>query len=159
MLTFNKGRHDLKFYILYSRHEAHGSNCSPENWFQLIHTFGQSYDYTIMIKKNHYLLASMVGQSLVEIGQVILEKIFKIFVNVLLLFPFYLHSVKSIILYLNKPKFPLPKDSLCQVWVKLAPWFWRRFLNFVNVFFCYFVTIFPLEKGHSPSFEKKNPKL
>ena len=77
----------------------------------------------------------MVGQSLVEIGQVILEKIFKIFVNVLLLFPFYLHSVKSIILYLNKPKFPLPKDSLWQVWVKLAPWFWRRFLYFVNVFF------------------------
>ena len=101
----------------------------------------------------------MVGQSLVEIGQVILEKIFKIFVNVLLLFPFYLHSVKSIILYLNKPKFPLPKDSLCQVWVKLAPWFWRRFLNFVNVFFCYFVTIFPLEKGHSPSFEKKTPNF
>ena len=98
----------------------------------------------------------MVGQSLVEIGPVILEKIFKIFVNVLLLFPFYLHSVKSII-HMNKPKFPLPKDSLWQVWVKLAPWFWRKFLYFVNVFFCYFVTIFPLEKGHSPSFEK-NPQ-
>jgi hypothetical protein len=25
---------------------------------------------------------------------------------------------------------PLPKDDLCQVWLKLAHWFWRkRFLN------------------------------
>ena len=28
------------------------------------------------------------------------------------------------------------KDALCQVWLKLAQWFWRRrFFNFVNVFF------------------------
>jgi hypothetical protein len=24
---------------------------------------------------------------------------------------------------------PSPKDDLCQVWSKLAQWFWRRFLN------------------------------
>jgi hypothetical protein len=24
---------------------------------------------------------------------------------------------------------PSPKDNLCQVWLKLAKWFWRRFLN------------------------------
>ena len=28
----------------------------------------------------------------------------------------------------------VPKDALCQVWLKLAHWFWRRFFNFVNVF-------------------------
>ena len=28
-----------------------------------------------------------------------------------------------------------PRDALCQIWLKLAQWFWRRrFLNFVNVF-------------------------
>jgi hypothetical protein len=32
-------------------------------------------------------------------------------------------------LYLNKLESPLPKDGLCQVWLKLAQWFWRRFLN------------------------------
>ena len=30
--------------------------------------------------------------------------------------------------------FPSPKDTLCQVWLKLAMWFLRRFLKLVNVF-------------------------
>ena len=39
------------------------------------------------------------------------------------------------VLHLNKLKSLSPKDALCQVWLKLAQWFWtRRFLNFVNVF-------------------------
>ena len=39
-------------------------------------------------------------------------------------------------LHLNKLETPSPKYELCQVWLKLAQWFWRtRFLNFVNVFF------------------------
>jgi hypothetical protein len=29
-------------------------------------------------------------------------------------------------LHLNKLETPLPKDDLCQVWLKLAQWFWRR---------------------------------
>ena len=29
-------------------------------------------------------------------------------------------------LYLNKLEFPSAKDDLCQVWLKLAMWFWRR---------------------------------
>ena len=44
-------------------------------------------------------------------------------------------------------KTPSHKDALCQVWLKLAQWFWRRrFLNFVNVFslFHYYL---PLEKS------------
>jgi hypothetical protein len=33
-------------------------------------------------------------------------------------------------LLLNKLESPSPKDDLCQVWLKLAQWFWRRiFLN------------------------------
>ena len=46
------------------------------------------------------------------------------------------------------------KDALCQVWMKLAQWFWRRrFLNFVNVFslFCNYL---PLKKGWGSSFEQ-----
>ena len=39
------------------------------------------------------------------------------------------------VLHLNKLQSPSPKDALCQVWSKLAKWFWRRrFFNFVNVF-------------------------
>ena len=38
------------------------------------------------------------------------------------------------VLHLNKLQSPSPKDALCQVWLKLAKWFWRRrFFNFVNV--------------------------
>ena len=42
---------------------------------------------------------------------------------------------KGVALHLNKLESTLPKDALCQVWLKLAQWFWRgRFLNFINVF-------------------------
>ena len=36
---------------------------------------------------------------------------------------------------MNKLEFPLPKDDLCQVWLKLALWFLRRrFSNIAYVF-------------------------
>ena len=68
------------------------------------------------------------------------------FVNVHLLFRNYLPLARSVALHLNKPEFPSSKDALCQLWLKFAQWFWRRFLNFVNVFllFCNYT---PLEKG------------
>ena len=50
------------------------------------------------------------------------------------------------VLHLNKLQSPSPKDALCQVWLKLAKWFWRRFLNFVNVF-SLFGNYLSLEKG------------
>ena len=50
------------------------------------------------------------------------------------------------VLYLNKLEFPSPKDALCQAWLKLAQWFWRRrYFNFVNLF-SLFHNCFPLEK-------------
>ena len=55
-----------------------------------------------------------------------------------------------------------PKDALCQNCFKLAlsQWFWRRFLNFVNVFFL-FHNYLPLEKGgasHLNKLEYPSPK-
>ena len=50
-------------------------------------------------------------------------------------------------LHLNKLESPLHKDALCQIWLTLAQWFWRRrILNFVNLFslFRYYL---PLEKS------------
>ena len=42
----------------------------------------------------------------------------------------YLPLEEELALYLNKLESPSPKDDLCQVWLKLAQWFWRRrFLN------------------------------
>ena len=41
---------------------------------------------------------------------------------------------KGLALHLNKIEFPLPKNTLYQVWLILVLWFWRRrFLNIVNV--------------------------
>ena len=57
------------------------------------------------------------------------------------------------VLHLKKilnPRFP--KDALCQIWLKLAKWFWRRkFLNNVNVFLLFKLS--PLGKGW-PIFEQ-----
>ena len=50
-------------------------------------------------------------------------------------------------IHLNKLKSSLPRDAFCQVWLKLAQWFYRRiFLNFVNLF-SLFHNHLPLEKG------------
>ena len=47
---------------------------------------------------------------------------------------------------LNKLEYFSAKDALCQDWLKLARWFLRRFLNFVNVF-SLFLDSLPLEMG------------
>ena len=55
-------------------------------------------------------------------------------VNVFSLSRNYLLLEPSVTLYLNQSASLSPKDALCQVWLKLARWFWRRrFVNFVNV--------------------------
>jgi hypothetical protein len=46
--------------------------------------------------------------------------------SVFLLFCHYLPLEKSYPLRLNKFESPLPKNDLCQVWLKLVQWLWRR---------------------------------
>jgi hypothetical protein len=61
----------------------------------------------------------------------------------------YLPFEEDLSLYLNNLELPLPKDDLCQAWLKFACWFWRRgFLTIFSVFllFCYYL---PLGKGIS----------
>ena len=81
--------------------------------------------------------------SLVDIYLMFMEKIF-----------LYVHYFEIISPWKrNKLEFSLPEDDLCQVWLTLAQWFWRRrFLNFVNVFFL--EKLFPFGKGCDPSFEQ-----
>jgi hypothetical protein len=55
-----------------------------------------------------------------------------------LLFRYYLPLEKGYPLGLNKLESLSPKDDLCQVWLKLAQWFWRgRFLNDPTLFFTF----------------------
>ena len=69
------------------------------------------------------------------------------FVNVFSLFRNYLFLEEGGALHWNKLESPSPKDALCQVWMKLAQWFWRRrFFSVVNVF-SLFRNYLPLEKS------------
>ena len=76
----------------------------------------------------------------------LIRRYFK-FVNVFSLFLYYLHLEKGLALHLSKLESPTPKDALCQVWLKLALWFLRRFLKFVNIVFSLFPYYLLLEKG------------
>ena len=82
-----------------------------------------------------------------KLAQWFLRRRFLNFIDVLSLFRNYLPFVKGGAIRLNKLESPSSKDALCQVKLKLAPWFWRRrFLNFVNVFSLFHYHL-PLEKG------------
>ena len=65
--------------------------------------------------------------SLVEISPMVLKKmIVKFnFVNVFLQFCYYLPLKEEVALHLNKLEFPLPKEALCEVSLKLAQWLLR----------------------------------
>ena len=101
-------------------------------------------------------------QSLAEIGPVVLEKkIFFNFVNVFLLFCNYLPLEYGRALHLNKLESPPPKDTLCQVWLKLAQWFWRRkFFNFFSVFslFRNYLSLGKARTLHLNKLEPSSPK-
>jgi hypothetical protein len=53
------------------------------------------------------------------------RRFLKIF-SVLLLFRYYSPLKMGYLFLLNKLESPLSKDDLCQVWLKLAQWFWRK---------------------------------
>ena len=56
--------------------------------------------------------------------------------------------------HLNKHKSSIPTDAFCQVWLKLAQWFYsRRFFNFCQCIFTISL-LSPLKKRRSTSFKK-----
>ena len=100
--------------------------------------------------------------SLVEIGSVVLER--KIFLISSMYFRYFaiISPWKRAEPFIwKKPEFLSPNDALCQVWLKLAQWFWRRrFVNFVNVF-SLFRNYLHLKKGgalHLNRLEPHSPK-
>ena len=96
-----------------------------------------------------------------KLAQWIWRRRFFNFVNVFSLFRNYLPLAKGRALHLNKLDSPSPKDTLCQVWLKLAQRIWRRrFLNFVNVSSLFHYSL-PLENSwalHLNKQESLSPK-
>ena len=98
--------------------------------------------------------------SLVEIGPVVLEKIFFTFVSVFSLFRNYLPFDKGGALHLNKLESPSPKDALCQVGMRLALWLWsRRFFLISSMYFHYFVSFLHIMIKHNVNFCKNEHTL
>ena len=79
------------------------------NQFKLMNTFERSYDYT------YY-----------KIDQVVQEENFEFRECTFAIFVIISHYKKAWPFYLNKLKSSLPRDAFCQVWLKLAQWFFRR---------------------------------
>ena len=61
----------------------------------------------------------------VEIDQWFRSRRFLKVVNFFLLFPNYIHFRKGVTLHLNKLETPSPRETLYQILLKLAQWFWR----------------------------------
>jgi hypothetical protein len=84
---------------------------------------------------------------MIEFGVLVLEKnLKKKKFSIFLLFRYYLPLKKGYSLSLHKLEFPLPKDNLCQVWLKLAQWFWREFFLNNPTLFLHFCDYLPFEE-------------
>jgi hypothetical protein len=73
----------------------------------------------------------------------------------------YLPFEEDLALYLNNLAFPLPKDDLYQLWLKLVCWFWRRRFLKIFIVFLLFCDYLPLERGnplHLKNLESPPPK-
>ena len=64
----------------------------------------------------------------------------------------YLSLVKGRVLHLNKLECPSPKNSLCQVWLKMDQWFWRRQIFKICQFSFAIFVLSPLRKGRGHSY-------
>ena len=88
-----------------------------------------------------------------EFGLVLKKTIFKfsqcIFFNIILLFRYYLFKLESL----------SPNDALCQVWLKLTQWFWKKKEILISMYFRYIISISPWKRGafHLNKFES-SPK-
>jgi hypothetical protein len=73
-----------------------------------------------------YIMSESFHVNMTYSDSVVLEKKFFKWPHSIFAFLDYLPFVEDLVHYLNNSWFPLPKDDLCQVWLKLAGWFWRR---------------------------------
>ena len=73
------------------------------------------------------------------------------YINVFLLFCFCFPLKKSLGLHLTKHEYPSSIEAVCQVWLQLPQWFWRRFLKLIEVF-SLLRWYLPLKKGHNRVF-------
>ena len=60
---------------------------------------------------------------------------------------YYYLPLKRFVALNVKEKIPLHKNALCQVWLKLAQWFWkRRYFKRLTMYFNNFLCYLPIEE-------------
>ena len=103
----------------------------------------------------HYprmLCAKFGWNKAVDSGEFFLNS-FNIFTH----FRTYLPLEKGVTLYFNKFESPLPKEALCQVWLKLTQWFHRFLIS--SMYFRYFIIIFSWKRMWPFVSTNLNPRL
>ena len=124
-------------------------------FFKNINVFSQFGNYLLLEKGGSLhlnkfeslLTKDTLCQVLMKLAQWFWRRRFLKNINVFSQFGNYFLLEKGGSLHLNKFESPLSKDTLCQVLLKLAQWFWRRrFYKNINVF-SQFRNYLPLEKG------------
>ena len=125
----NVKRSKYSFHYFSAKH-------TPSATLNFIDVFSLFCNYLLLKKGGDHLIEQTWNPfiqrycvlSLIEIGPVVLEK--KIFkfrqCNFAILLKYYLPLEKGGAIHLNKLESPSPKNALCQVWLKLALWFWGR---------------------------------
>ena len=140
----------IQTYLYRNKQEVHRPHRSPEKQVQINKHICLYHNVDLEREKIQYLLfcnqmfgilicktfslllPRMLCVNLVEIGRVVLKT--KIFPFCQYIFPIsflvFISPWKWVWLFIWKKtwnEFPSPKNALCQVWLKLAQWFWRRF--------------------------------
>ena len=108
-------------------------------YFAITSTLRRAWPF-ILFEKNWIIFTQdALCQFWLKMAQCFWRRTFLKVLNVFLLFPNYILFEKGVALHLNKHESPSPKDAMCQVWLKLAHWFWRRrfFFKLVNLFLLY----------------------
>ena len=92
--------------------------------------------------------------SLVEIGSVILEKIFKVRQDIFAIsLSSLLRKGRGSLILEREHESPSPKNALCHVWLKLALWFFtKKIFNLCQCIFAISLSS-PLENEWGNSFE------
>ena len=78
------------------KQEAHGPHCSPEKHFLTINKLERKIDFSSRLLKGWYYVPLKKGM-----------------------------RMKMVLPFIWTNLSPSPKNTLCQVWLKLAQWFWK----------------------------------
>ena len=103
------------------------------------------YKHIYILKKKYRLNKCIfTGQTMTELSFLkilhftfLARWLWRRFLNVVTVFELYryhLHLEKGVLLTLTKVEYPVHKDILYQVWLKLTKWFWKRKMNIWKVY-------------------------